>query len=341
MGRINIFFRTFSIFLFINFAVVMKRMLIVVVLIVASHRVAAQDTLLVFFWNLENFFDTVDGGQSESDREFSADGQRHWTKKRFYTKCSAVAKTIMFTADRYGRLPDICAFAEIENSFVLSRIINSTLLRKFGYAYVHYDSPDPRGIDTGLIYRKPLLQMQNSRPCHVGATRDILQCSFITISGTQADVLVCHLPSKRGGERESLARRKAAAGVVSEVCDSLYDNGKTNLIVCGDFNDTPDSEAFALLEDKLCCKSDSLFRQGRGSIKYEGRWELIDLFYVSDNLVSDCSADIGEYPFLLTRDSAHSGIKPLRTWSGPRYNGGVSDHLPVQLLLHFPKNMFK
>ena len=40
-------------------------------------------------------------------------------------------------------------------------------------------------------------------------------------------------------------------------------------------------------------------------------------------------------PFLLTRDTAHSGDKPLRTYTGPRPTGGVSDHLPILLEISF------
>ena len=39
-------------------------------------------------------------------------------------------------------------------------------------------------------------------------------------------------------------------------------------------------------------------------------------------------------PFLLTRDSAHSALKPFRTWSGPRWTGGVSDHLPIAVTVN-------
>ena len=34
-------------------------------------------------------------------------------------------------------------------------------------------------------------------------------------------------------------------------------------------------------------------------------------------------------PFLMTPDTGHAGLKPLRTYSGPRYLGGVSDHCPI------------
>ena len=41
-------------------------------------------------------------------------------------------------------------------------------------------------------------------------------------------------------------------------------------------------------------------------------------------------------PFLLTRDTAYTGEKPLRTYVGPRYTGGVSDHLPVLVVVRLP-----
>ena len=76
--------------------------------------------LRVMFWNLENFFDFIDGGTGESDKEFSSIGPRRWTKKRFYRKCHAVAKTILWAAEgtRTGDgggagLPDVVRMAEV------------------------------------------------------------------------------------------------------------------------------------------------------------------------------------------------------------------------------------
>ena len=39
-------------------------------------------------------------------------------------------------------------------------------------------------------------------------------------------------------------------------------------------------------------------------------------------------------PFLRAPDRAHGGWKPLRTYTGPRYNGGLSDHCPIQVDLY-------
>jgi endonuclease/exonuclease/phosphatase family metal-dependent hydrolase len=149
-------------------------------------------------------------------------------------------------------------------------------------------------------------------------------------SGNIYDYIVCHHPSKFGGEELSRTKREAAMYSLKEMCDSL---GNNNLIVMGDFNETPDAEQFRIIEDNITNKSESMYESGRGTIRYEGKWELIDMFLVSADLDSFTEMDIFEIPFLMTRESRHAGQKPLRTYSGPRYLGGVSDHCPVVLLI--------
>ena len=73
-----------------------------------------------------------------------------------------------------------------------------------------------------------------------------------------------------------------------------------------------------------------------GSIRFNGEWQLIDLCFVSPALADAASFSVLEPPFLTERDAAHSGEKPLRTYSGPRYLGGVSDHRPILVRIAFP-----
>ena len=113
-------------------------------------RAQDRDSLLVMFWNMENFFDWTDQGTGESDKEFSSFGERHWTKSKFYAKCDAIAKSLMWIADRYGRMPDVIGLAEVENRGVLDKLLNYTLLRKYDYSIVHRESGDRRGIDVAL-----------------------------------------------------------------------------------------------------------------------------------------------------------------------------------------------
>ena len=308
------------------------RMMIVLLGLILSPG----DSLSVMFWNVENFFDWRNDSTTVSDVEFSAAGERHWTWKRFQAKANAFAKALFWVEAETGHLPDIVGLEEVENAFVLRQVLQKTALRKLDYKYVHFDSPDRRGIDVALLYRSSRLELLDSKPCHlfaadtVMATRDILLCVFKRDSAKVA-VLVNHHPSKYGGAAESEPRRRIAVERLRFLADSLAAIGIDRIIAGGDFNDTADNLVFRLLEPALLPLHMDLFRRGLGTIKYDGKWDLIDHIYVSPALTPLSRMQILRIPFLLTRDTVHSGEKPLRTYTGPRHTGGVSDHLPVLL----------
>jgi len=300
---------------------------------------AGNDTLRVLFWNVENFFDYRDDGYSSSDAEFSSHGERRWTKKRFYTKCDAVAKAILWAGSEEGGLPDAVGLAEVENAFVIRRLLQSTALRKLDYKYLHFDSPDARGIDVALLYRESRLHLMDAKPCHLHgadssilATRDILLARFLSLDGGEVAFLVNHHPSKYGGAAVSEPRRQIAIERLRAVADSLAALGVERIVAMGDFNDTPDNPLFGLMEPTLRPMHLDYYRRGQGTIKYEGKWDLIDHFYISETLSGRAEMQILRIPFLLTREASHPGEKPLRTYSGPRYLGGVSDHCPIWLV---------
>lgn len=316
----------------------MKRW-VLVFCVFCSVTAAAQEKIM--FWNLENFFDWKNDSTSVSDRDFSALGERRWTRKRFYAKCNAIAKGILWAANEQGGLPDVIGFAEVENAFVLRRLLQTTALRKLDYKIVHYDSPDPRGIDVAMLYRDSRLILRSSKPCHiydedssVVATRDILLAQFTGPEGEELAVLVNHHPSKYGGAA-SEPRRKLAVLRLKTIADSLINLGVNRVVAVGDFNDTPDNPMYGDLAPTLINIGLPLYKHGHGTIKYDGKWELIDLCFVSSPIGSSQMSIIG-IPFLLAPDTG--GKKPLRTYSGPRYLGGVSDHCPIWLNL--PNNSY-
>ena len=324
---------------------IMKKILIVLGMFLALHSADGQkrDSVLTVFWNLENFFDYTDQGTGESDTEFSSLGSRHWTKKRFYRKCDNIAKALLWMEDRYGRIPDVVGFAEIENRGVLYRLLNSTLLRKYDYGIVHKESGDRRGIDVALIYRRSSFSLVSSSwttPVHDGqsfATRDILQACLEDDEGRRIHFIVNHHPSKYGGSRESEVRRAAAMTSLRHMCDSLSGVSDYPVVAMGDFNDSPDGPAFSLIEGTLVNKGKDLHIRGEGSIRYEGRWELIDNYLVSPSIDGLTEMEVCRIPFLMTWERKHPGEKPLRTYSGPRHIGGVSDHCPI-ILWYFNDN---
>ncbi len=310
-----------------------------------------EDSLTVMFWNLENFFDWKPDSLSESssDKEFSSFGKKHWTRGRFKAKCSAVAKSVFWVKEQEGRLPDVIGLAEVENRYVLEKLLDWTPLYKEDYRIVHFDSPDPRGIDVALLYRSSRLELLEEKPFGVvdrnGArmlTRDILLARFRRMDGDSIAFLVNHHPSKYGGKTGR--RREAALESLRALADSLAGAGCRNIVAMGDFNDTPENPAFGILTDRregertyssaFVNLASELAGRGEGTIRYSGIWELIDMFFVSGNMLAGGRVPqmkVLRIPFLTVRDSAHSGEKPLRTYSGPRYLGGVSDHCPILL----------
>ena len=294
----------------------MKKTLLILILLSSSLplRSRGTDSLSVVFWNVENFFDWKSEGPGMPDYEFSAAGRRHWTKRRFYAKCNAIAKTLLRISEGLGRFPDAVCFAEVENAFVVRQLTSATVLRKLDYKVVHYESPDRRGIDCALIYRASRLHKVSSAPKHVydslGAvmkTRDILLCEFRTSAGPLA-ILVNHHPSKVGGGKQS--RREAAMGRMTQLCDSLEAAGCRRILCVGDFNDdlwhSPEAQ---------------------GTIKYNGVWEKIDGYFARG--LPAVREFVHADPLLTVPDAGFGGTKPLRTYSGPRYLGGVSDHCPI------------
>ena len=323
--------------------------------IIAASFYGQERQYKVVFWNIENFFDTF-YNEGREDGNFTPFGEMRWTKKRLLQKRNGIAKVIIGIGG--GEPPAIVGFAEVENRYVLNSLINETPLAQAGYSIIHKDSPDRRGIDVAMIYRRALFTLIRAEfvrvilPDTLAATRDILYAKGIFGGRDTLHIFVNHWPSKFGGAAMSEPGRRAASNTLRDRCDSILDNNKeANIVVMGDFNDTPDAMTITIL-DNLANLSFDLYKRGEGSIKYRGAWELIDQILVSRNLLKNEAAE-GSYPlqynsrgdlyaesvsiysppYLLERDATYSGVKPKRTYIGPRYNGGLSDHLPTILSL--------
>ena len=105
---------------------------------------------LRFVWyNVENLFDPFDDSLT-LDEEFLPGGLRQWNWDRFERKIERICKVIAGTGG--WAPPEIVALAEIENDFVLYWLCRRSPLLKYGYRWIHKDSPDPRGIDIAILY---------------------------------------------------------------------------------------------------------------------------------------------------------------------------------------------
>ena len=308
--------------------------------------------LLVMFWNVENYFDTYDN-PSTTDEEFTPTGDNRWGRARFEKKRDDIAKTILLAADQYGDLPALIGLAEIENAFVLQELLEETPLARTQYKYIHKDSPDSRGIDVALLYREELFTPLETK--YIGfsfPTRDVLYTKGVVNGLDTLHIMVNHWPSKRGNEESSGRKREYVSLKVSHVVDSiLLRNPAANIVLMGDFNDTPASSPLKNLGQltNLAKWADG----AEGSYKYRESWSMIDQFLVSENLIKEKSSINGKneafrpqwiYTYrnmeifapeaLFAEDATYMGVKPKRTYSGPRYLGGISDHLPVVFKLY-------
>ena len=309
--------------------------------------------------NCENLFDCRHDSL-KNDTEFLPDGSYHWTRTRYWRKLNRVGQTIIACGEKQGdvlqgkelkdvdyvkgwswQLPDMVALCEVENDSVLHDLTRRSLLRNARYEYVMTNSPDERGIDVALVYSPFSFRLINSHSVRVEPirnmrpTRDILYASGIIASGDTLHVVVAHLPSRRGGERQSRPFRIAAASKVAEVIDSIYNNVSKDakIIIAGDFNDYSQSASVRLLcsnRMKDISEKATGHNGAKGTYRYQSEWGSLDHILVSESLAASvANCYIYDAPFLIEPDSKNGGVKPRRNYLGPRYLNGFSDHLPL------------
>ena len=319
-----------------------------------SVKIKSQ-TVRILFWNLENLYDPADDSLTLDD-EFTASGVRRWTWTRFARKLNNVAGTVMAAGE--WSPPALVGVCEIENRFVLNRLVYETPLARWKYRIVHHDSPDRRGVDAALLYRPDLFRVITSRACRLrfpfdtaAQTREILVVTGVLGGRDTLTTFVNHWPSRRGGQLASQPRRMYAAWVLRGLVDSvLLHNSRANILIVGDFNDEPDDRSLAVVlrarKDTLLPTDTALYnliglwagKSGRGTLKYRDRWSTFDQVIVTGAMlrgrsglrIVEGSARPFMAGFLTEEDPAYLGVRLNRTYTGPRYHGGFSDHLPVR-----------
>ena len=79
-----------------------------------------ENTERIMFYNVENLYD-AQHDPGKNDYEFLPDGVRYWTNSRFYSKLKRLYK--VFSANGTPAPPSIIALCEVENDFVLQKLI--------------------------------------------------------------------------------------------------------------------------------------------------------------------------------------------------------------------------
>jgi hypothetical protein len=315
----------------------------------------AQQARIVSY-NVENLYDTRNDSLTNDD-EFSPGGSKYWTYNRFRCKIIHIYQTLVAIGD--GEMPAVVGLCEIENRGVLNSLIYDTPLCKFNYKFIHRESPDARGIDVALLYRPDIFQPDSAAwltvPLPEGeSTREILMVKGRLWLSDTVYFFVNHWPSRFGGAGASTSKRLAAAGTLAGMVKEVFlNNCNSNIIAMGDFNDEPGDESLQAI-DKILTDGlkDSRFlltnlsaktsiTDLEGTIKHQGTWSIFDQVLVSPAIIDGSNGcrlvsektEIFKAGFLLEPDETYTGYKPFRTYSGPQYNNGFSDHLPVSILV--------
>jgi len=248
--------------------------------------------------------------------------------------------------------PVLVGVAEVENEGVIKDLLGAEPLRKIDYGFVHYDSPDERGIDTALIYHKPSFDVLHSEPITLliyekngvrDTTRDILYVKGL-LNGEEVHIFVNHWPSRRDSDTETAYKRVKAAETLKEVMHRIEKEAESpNYIVMGDFNDGPlaDSIKTLMQATTLYNPMQKLLTNDRGSANYKKSWLMFDQILFSHNFLnyekgthSFAKANIFDEKFLTEIKGKHRG-SPYRTYVGRKYIGGYSDHFPVYIQLKY------
>jgi predicted extracellular nuclease len=315
----------------------------------------AQKQLTIAFYNTENLYDTLNDPEV-NDEEFLPSGKNNWTGERYQKKLKSLAMVI----DSLGGGPDILGLCEVENRKVLEDLVAEKKLAKKKFDLVHENSPDKRGIDVALLYRKSsfkplfhkMIRVSTDDPNFI--TRDILMVKGL-VKKKALYVFVNHWPSRRGGEEESKPKRKAAALTLRQTLDSILEkNRQAAFVLMGDFNDSPTDES---LQEHLKAKGEQNFQNGKeafntmaslaltgdGSHMFKRKWDMLDQIIVSQGLLTgksglswvQNSSKVYRPNWMQDKYSKNEG-EPYRTFSGPKYKGGFSDHFPVYGKISIP-----
>lgn len=309
----------------------------------------------IMFYNVENLFDTFDDSVRD-DNDFLPGGTMRWNKTRYNKKINSVFKTIIAAGE--WNPPAIVGLCEIENRKVLEDLIFGTTLSNFGYGILHAESPDPRGIDVSMIYRKDLVRVVDYKswiPRNLKNdefhSRSVLYAKC-AILGDTLHILLNHWPSRRGGVLAGEPLREEIALMLREAVDSISNasQGKPKIIILGDFNCNPDDPVLGSLLDTassgavpLLNLADRQINGISGTYRYLGTWEMLDQVIVSRALLRSDNGLFTEKNdfrifkpgFLLRNDPKYPGMTTWSTYRGFKYHGGFSDHLPVLIDLRF------
>lgn len=307
-------------------------------------------------WNVENLYDCVDDPDNDGDDEFLPNNPTtRWTQVRYETKLDNLAQVI--SGMNGGEGPDVLGLEEVENEDVVRDLVERLPGKRYGI--VHADSPDPRGIDTAMLFNRRRFTLLESHaykiPLKWGETRDILHAVLEDRDDEKLHVLVNHWPSRGGGVEASEMKRVVAARTLAKAIERIYRREPAGrIVVLGDFNDTPSDRSIRDVLDvefypaasgeydsaKIYNLASGKAKEGQGSFyhAYDGKveWRMYDQIMASGALLQNAGGRRSEIslwvdkPAFMVEEHGWDKGSPVPTFQGQEdYEGGYSDHFPV------------
>jgi predicted extracellular nuclease len=313
----------------------------------ASEKKSLRHEYTVVSYNVENLFDTVDDPKIP-DEEFLPASEKKWDNEKYQKKLTDIAKVISEVNPK--EMPEVVGLVEVENRTVLEGLVKTGKLSGQEYSIIHEESPDYRGIDVAMIYRKDAFKEISHEVLPVVfpddpefKTRDILHVTGKMRNKT-VHLFVNHWPSRTGGDEKTEPKRVLAASVLKKKVDQiLAADPKARIVIMGDMNDEPANKSLhetlgagapgsgAALVNLMMPDDTS----GKGTYFYSGNWNMLDNLVVSEAVLKGKGMEVeGQKGNIYSADwmvfTNKTGDKtPNRSYVGDKYVGGVSDHFPV------------
>lgn len=305
----------------------------------------------IAFYNLENLFDTINDPHT-LDEDFTPKGKKYWNFKRYKAKVRKLGNVIaQLGNEKSFYSPAIVGVVEVENIAVVNDLVQSKSLINEHYGIVHYNSPDERGIDVALLYKKELFELLHSEIFTLylndengkrDYTRDILLAKG-NLNGELIYIMVNHWPSRKNGNGDdNQEKRIKAAQLVSRIVGTINkETENAKIIIMGDFNDNPTDISVKnyLVNDTFYNPMERLINTGKGTLNHQKTWHLFDQIIFSKNFIEITKnkhsfkyAEVFDQQFLKIWKGKLKG-NPFRTYIGKWYQGGFSDHFPVYVYL--------
>lgn len=312
----------------------------------------------IVWWNVENLFDTANDPLTNDD-DFTPDGSKNWTRKRLDHKLNQLAKVIndIKASHPQKQYPEIFGFCEVEHPELLDRLFTD-ILKTSGYKLAYRHSSDRRGIDIGFVYNASHLKLiecaQIPYVVHGKTGREIM---FVKFSLDNVDLAIYgnHWPSRRMSRNRTERWRIAAAQALKRHVDSLMQTDPAlDILIMGDFNDEPhnislsktlNAAPYFQWKDQLppntllnCFDHHSPI----GTYIFQNHWKTFDQIIIHKNLTDSSkfeyvmgSASIFYKPYMFELMKGGRVLGMLKTYNGNIYKGGISDHLPVSIVLRY------